>query len=101
MHKIQECLRNRIKQARCKLQKKGNNGDEGTSKKRQRKSRNDQLFRRYPLQRSNDPLDDPHSVEDHCKAMSEEMKKASPRDTLLLPLLKSTYSSRRMYICGV
>ena len=29
---------------------------------------------------------------------SEEMKKASPRDHVLLPLLKSTYEDRRAYI---
>ena len=30
--------------------------------------------------------------------MCEEMKKTSPRDHVLLPLLKSTYEDRRAYI---
>ena len=30
--------------------------------------------------------------------MCEEMKKTSPRDHVLLPLLKSTYEGRRVYI---
>ena len=33
-----------------------------------------------------------------AKAMATEMEKARPRDQVLLPLLKSTYDSRRMYV---
>lgn len=32
------------------------------------------------------------------KAIEEEMKKQKPRDTLILPLMKSTFQDRRMYI---
>lgn len=42
--------------------------------------------------------DDPRSVEEHNKGLKEEMKKSKPRDNLLLPLMKKTFSSRRIYI---
>lgn len=37
------------------------------------------------------------SVQEHNKALREEMKKANPRDHLLLPLMKSTFHSRRVF----
>lgn len=98
MHKIQECFRNRVKQARRKLQRKGDLEEDSSAPKRPRKSgHKDHLFRRYPVTPS-DSLDDPRSIDEHCKGMCAEMKKGSPRDHLLLPLLKSTYNSRRMYV---
>jgi hypothetical protein len=68
------------------------------SKRQKRSGHNSQLFRRYPVQQGSGPLDDPRSVDEHCKAMTIEMEKARPRDQVLLPLLKSTYDSRRMYV---
>ena len=39
---------------------------------------NDHLFRRYPAQGGGGgSLDDPRSIEEHCKGMCEELKKAS------------------------
>jgi hypothetical protein len=101
VERIVTCLRNRVKQAKRKLRSKGVVADEdGSTPKRQRKSgNNDHLFRRYPAQGGGGgSLDDPRSIEEHCKGMREEMKKASPRDHVLLPLLKSTYEDRRAYI---
>lgn len=63
-----------------------------------RSGHNSQLFRRYPAQQSSGPLDDPRSINELCKAMATEMEKARPRDQVLLPLLKSMYGSRRMYV---
>ena len=37
-------------------------------------------------------------MEEHNKGLKEEMKKAKPRDNLLLPLMKKTFCSRRIYI---
>ena len=42
--------------------------------------------------------EDPSSVAEHKKALQEEMKKAKPRDALLLPLMKSTFHDRRLFI---
>lgn len=38
--------------------------------------------------------EDPRSVEEHTKALVEEMKKSKPRDAVLLPLMKSTFQDR-------
>ena len=54
-----------------------------------------QLLQRYPVKVNADIVDDDQSFERHSKAMKEEMDKARPRDTLLLPLMKSTFSARR------
>ena len=37
------------------------------------------------------------SVQEHNKALHEEMKKANPRDHLL-PLMKSTFDDRRVFV---
>ena len=88
-----------FKAAKRKLQRKGIEGEEGSMSKHPKKSvHNGHLFRRYPMQQGSSPLDDPHSIDEHCKAMTTEMEKACPRDQVLLPLLKSTYDSRRMYV---
>ena len=50
------------------------------------------------MQQASGPLDDQRSVDEHTRAMITEMNKARPRDHVLLPLLKSTYDSRRMYV---
>ena len=42
--------------------------------------------------------EDPRSVEEHTKALVEEMKKSKPRDAVLLPLMKSTFQDRRIFI---
>ena len=71
--------------------------EDGSVPKRQKKSGNNNLFRRYPIQQGGGSMDDPRSIKEHCKAMCDEMKKASPRDHVSLPLLKSTYDDRRSY----
>ena len=57
------------------------------------------LLRRYPIN-SDATLDDenPETMEQHHNAISTELKKAKPRDSVLLPLLKSTYGERRMFV---
>ena len=42
--------------------------------------------------------DDPGSVAVHNKALKEEMDKSKPRDSLLLPLMRSTYHDPRLFI---
>ena len=79
VERILSCLKNRVKEAKQNLRSKRMATDEnGIAPKRQRKSDNDQLFRRYPAQQGGGSLDDPRSIEEHCKAMCDEMKKASP-----------------------
>ena len=42
--------------------------------------------------------DDPRSVAEHNKALVDEMNKSKPRDAILLPLMKSTFQDRRIFI---
>ena len=61
------------------------------------------LLSRYPVTSTSsfeDPSveEDSESLREHKKAMKEEMKKLKPRDSLLGPLMKSTYKYRRDFI---
>ena len=53
---------------------------------------------RYPVRVQDSISEDPRSVTEHNKALHEEMKKAKPRDTVMLPLMKNTYRDRRTFI---
>ena len=58
----------------------------------------DDLLRRYPARILDVSVDDMCSVKQHKKAMEDEFKKAKPRDSVLLPLMKSTFKERRMFV---
>ena len=60
------------------------------SKRPKKSNHSSQLFQRYPVQQGSNPVDDPRSIDEHCKAMTTEMEKECPRDKVLRPLLKST-----------
>ena len=67
-------------------------------RKKMKSSAKDEL-RRYPIHcNSAIPTEDLSSLALHNKAIDDELTKAKLRDTVLLPLLKLTYSERRMYI---
>lgn len=66
--------------------------------KRRRKGTD--LLRRYPVN-SNTPSDlseNAETLEVHNKAIEAELAKAKPRDNVLLPLMRSTYGERRMFV---
>lgn len=90
-------IQNVIKADRRKARQAG--GDPCTSpKKRQKKDIEKQnLARRYPIT-STSTLVDAASTERHKKAIDDEMDKAKPRDTVLLPLMKMIYGDRRMFV---
>ena len=92
-------IRNVIKIANKKARLSGKQPEAHSPVKKKKMSSKDELIRRYPVQ-SNASLsdEDPESLESHKKAIEDELTKAKPRDTVLLPLLKLTYSERRMYI---
>lgn len=50
------------------------------------------------MQQGSDTPEDPRSTDEHNRGMVIEMEKAWPRDHVLLPLLKSTYDTRRMHV---
>ena len=54
------------------------------------------LLRRYPS--GAQLTDDTASTESHLSAISTELEKAKPRDSVLHPLMKSTYPSRRLFV---
>ena len=86
-----ERIRNVIKYDNKKARKAGR--DPPSSPKRHKKAANASLVRRYPVSSY-----DAATTEKHNKAISDELRKSRPRDTLLLPLLKSTFGERRMFI---
>lgn len=55
------------------------------------------LLRRYPVG-VDVSVEDQDSLDVHRKALSDELAKSKPRDSVLLPLCKSTYHERRLFI---
>ena len=92
-----ERIQNVIKADRRKARQAG--VDPCTSpKKRQKKDIEKQnLARRYPISASSS-LVDAASTKRHKKAIDDEMEKAKPRDAVLLPLMKTIYGDRRMFV---
>lgn len=56
----------------------------------------DSLLRRYPT--GAQFTEDTASTESHFSAISTELAKAKPQDSVLLPLMKFTYPSRQLFI---
>ena len=86
-----ERIRNLIKLDR----KRGASIDQSPAPKRS--NNKDKLQRRYPLTQ-NSPIVDLETFEEHNKAMVEEMKNRTPRDRVLLPLMKTTFQNRWVYV---
>ena len=94
--KMVERVRNVIKRDSKKA--KGAPCEEVPEPKRRKKGTD--LLRRYPVN-SNTPTDsseNTESLELHKKAIGTELARAKPRDSVLLPLMRSTYGERRMFI---
>jgi len=90
-----ERIRNIIKRDR----KRGVDEELQETPSNTKRSKRSVLLDRYPVTSSScgDPSveEDSESLHQHIKGMKEEMKKAKPRDSLLGPLMKSTYKCRR------
>ena len=86
-------VRNVIKTANKRFRDINSESDCGVRTKR----KNVQLQQRYPIntQWNNPAVEDSVSIESHFKAIENEMSKGRPRDQILLPLMKSTFSYRR------
>jgi len=63
--------------------------EEGMPKRSRTKS--DSLLRRYPSVLGQD-LADEETLQQHLKAIHNEMEKSKPRERVLLPLMKSTFA---------
>ena len=53
---------------------------------------------RYPVGSTSLEIEKPETMAEHQKATRNELQKARPRDSVLLPLMKSTFGVRRMFI---
>lgn len=56
------------------------------------------LMKRYPVRVQDDREEDAESTQQHISHMISEMSKSKPREHVVLPLLKSTYSRRRDFV---
>ena len=90
-------MRNVIKTDNRKARRSGDVVSAPPSK-RSKKDPTMELLRRYPVSASNLNIEDPASVQLHLKGIEEEMKRAKPRDTVLLPLLRTTFGERRLFV---
>lgn len=81
----------------AKGDKKRKGSPEGLEQSAAKRGKVDKLIRRYPIAVSSDIVD-PETMEQHLKAMQEEMEKSKPRDRILLPLMKATFQNRLLYI---
>ena len=93
-----ESLRNRIKYSRRKLREEDPSKVPPPKKTRETTIKND-LLRRCPA-RVNEGAssEDPASIAEHLKGVTSEMAKERPRDSVVLPLMRTLFSSRRSYI---
>ena len=96
--KLVERVRNVIKRDRKRMPSSA--GSPSKSTKRSKLSpearKKDSLIRRYPT--GVQFTEDAASTESHLSAVSTELAKAKPRDSVLLPLMKSTYPSCRLFV---
>ena len=65
-----------------------------------KRRRKDEKLARYPITENNEIMEDKSTIEKFKSAIGTELARSKPRDAILLPLMKSTYPERRMYILG-
>lgn len=92
-------IRNVIKTANKKARATSETPSGGAEVPRTKKGKKDnKLLTRYPLQSQASTSDDPQSVQGHLKALEAELKKNKPRESIIHPLMKSTFQFRREWI---
>lgn len=63
-----------------------------------RRVKGNELLRRYPTSIVNDVEGDAASIQQHTKLIATELARSKPRDSVLLPLMRSTYGPRRLFV---
>ena len=91
-----ERIRNLNKANRKK--NKGHSHDTGMPKRPKLSTAKDQLLRRYPIKFGDSVVEDRDSIAQHTSAIEEEMKRAKPRQSVLLPLMKKTFHNRWEFV---
>ena len=69
--------------------------EEGMPKRSRTKA--DSLLRRYPPALSQELIDE-ETLQQHLKAIDNEIEKNKPRERVLLPLMKSTFACRCLFV---
>ena len=93
-----ERIRNVIKSDKKKF-KATDDSEEIPTPKRGHKVKADDLSRRYPVMMSAaQSAADDETLQQHHKAIEEELTKPKPRDRVLLPLMKSTFATRWLFV---
>ena len=87
-------LRNVVKRDKLKRPSSSAEVPHAKRKKSKEQKAKEQLLRRYPV--GIEVIVEDSDV--HKKAITDELAKSKPRDTVLLPLFKSTYHERRLFI---
>ena len=90
-------VRNVYKRDKCKTSDMDGELPDAKRKKTPIMKGKQQLLRRYPVG-IEVSIEDTDSVDVHKKALSDELAKSRPRDAVLLPLFKSIYHERRLFI---
>ena len=90
-------VRNVVKRDKLKLPNSASELPDAKRKKCPTIKCKEQLLRRYPVG-VDVSVEDPDSIEVHKRAISDELAKSKPQDSVLLPLLKSIYHERRLFI---
>lgn len=91
-----ERVRNVIKRDKKKTKRPLEESRVDSEPKRTKKG---QLLRRYPVNNLVEVEEgNTQTLEKHRSAIVAELGKSKPRDSVLLPLLRSTYGERRMFV---
>lgn len=93
-----ERVRNIIKTDTKKNKRSLSEEDIDVQPKKRMRIKGTQLLRRYPVTTDAPGAESDETFKQHMKGISSEMKKAKPRDGVLLPLMRSTYGQRRLFI---
>ena len=97
--KMVERVCNVIKRDSKKVKRERPDPVENESEPKRKKKAADHLLRRYPVNNTasvtNENLE---SIQQHNKALAIELSKNNPWDSVLLPLMKSTFMEQRMFI---
>lgn len=86
---------NKLEMLWSRIKRKGRDPDLRTQK---RKKKDSEILQRYPIQCNTDVVEGGETTEEHKRAMVSELSKAKPRESVLLPLMKSTFGVRRMLV---
>lgn len=92
-----ERVRNVIKRD-AKRTKRPLMDDEDLPPKKKMSIKGNDLLRRYPISNDVPAVECEETLKQHERGISKELAKAKPRDSVLLPLLRSTYAQRRLFI---